>query len=335
MTTWPTLIERQTFETERLMATHPPHWHHHNKLAVFEISCPPGAVHGGRLEYSRWRECPLPARLDARLGLAHLTIRHTAFDYAPSLPGPDVVEWHVNFADPQLFGFYGSALFAQDEMQVTEHPALGALKEALDAAGTPGFTVDGGRATPVLVMGVERRCQVETAAAAAAGRPRGLYGKEFVAARLDVVRRSTTRLDPPTVSNIVAMAAPRGAHGRYTVAQIEHVLATSLSGLGAAVLESRRAGGPGCRIAVHTGYWGCGAFGGNRVLMTLLQVVAAGAVGVDSLVFHTVTEQAAGPAERAREWIQTNLVGPAPLGTGQVLERLDAASFEWGVSDGT
>jgi Poly (ADP-ribose) glycohydrolase (PARG) len=39
-------------------------------------------------------------------------------------------------------------------------------------------------------------------------------------------------------------------------------------------------------VAVHTGYWGCGAFGGNRVLMALLQVLAAGSAGLDQLVFH-------------------------------------------------
>lgn len=29
-----------------------------------------------------------------------------------------VMEWYVNFADYNLFGFYGGSLFAQDEMMV-------------------------------------------------------------------------------------------------------------------------------------------------------------------------------------------------------------------------
>src|SRR2546427_2700180 len=74
----------------------------------------------------------------------------------------DALEWYVNFADPHLFVAYGSALFAQDEMQVAEHPALGALKEALDAQGHDAVTVENGRLTPVLVMGAERRCRVTT-----------------------------------------------------------------------------------------------------------------------------------------------------------------------------
>ncbi len=42
-------------------------------------------------------------------------------------------EWWVNFADPHLFVAYGSSLFAQDEIQVAEHPSLGHLREALYA----------------------------------------------------------------------------------------------------------------------------------------------------------------------------------------------------------
>ena len=56
------------------------------------------------------------------------------FDYQPAIEGQDVVEWHVNFADPHLFVAYAAGLFAQDEMQVAEHPGLAALKQALAAA---------------------------------------------------------------------------------------------------------------------------------------------------------------------------------------------------------
>ncbi len=52
-----------------------------------------------------------------------------AFSYHPSAPGQ--VEWYVNFADSRLFGFYEGHLFAQDEMQVMEHPCLGSIRDAL------------------------------------------------------------------------------------------------------------------------------------------------------------------------------------------------------------
>jgi hypothetical protein len=41
----------------------------------------------------------------------------------------------VNFADEHLFVAYASRLFAQDEIQVAEHPSLGHLKEKLVRKG--------------------------------------------------------------------------------------------------------------------------------------------------------------------------------------------------------
>lgn len=41
------------------------------------------------------------------------------------------VDWHINFADFHLFGFYEGGLFAQDEMQVAEHPILGSIRDYL------------------------------------------------------------------------------------------------------------------------------------------------------------------------------------------------------------
>jgi hypothetical protein len=40
-------------------------------------------------------------------------------------------------------------------------------------------------------------------------------------------------------------------------------------------------------VVVHTGFWGCGAFGGNRVLMALLQAIAAQLASLEVLVFYT------------------------------------------------
>ena len=53
---------------------------------------------------------------------------------------------------------------------------------------------------------------------------------------------------------------------------------------------------------IHTGWWGCGAFGGNQELMALLQLLAAEWAGVDEVVFHTGTDGEAALAS-AREVI--------------------------------
>lgn len=137
------------------MREHPPVLRVPNKRTVFEVACPPGAVHEGMC------------------------------DYAPTPRVERAVEWHVNFADTRLFTAYGTGLFAQDEMQVAEHPALGALREALNARRWPTLTEECGQATPVLVRGVQRRCRVQTDANAAEGRPYGLYGNRFMMATGD------------------------------------------------------------------------------------------------------------------------------------------------------
>ncbi len=162
----------------------------------------------------------------------------------------------MNFADPHLFIAYTSGLFAQDEMQVAEHPALGALREALVSDGHEAVTMEHDRPTPVLVVGVERRCRVATDRKAAEGRPESLYGNAFARATEDGVRRATTRLDPPTVTNVIAMAAPGFGAGTYNETQIHSILTTAFTGFRAAVLESEPAQGPEAIPVAHTGFWG-------------------------------------------------------------------------------
>lgn len=318
-----TPIERRTFQAQSLMEDHPPVWFHPNKQAVFDIACPPGSVHGGELTYSRWPPFPLPESVDLGAALALLADMPGFYDYEP---WPEAaVGWHVNFADPRLFVAYSGGLFAQDEMQVTEHPALGALKEALTAEGLRAVTVEDAAPTPVLVAGVERRCSVATDANAMQGRPHGLYGNAFARADLETVRRATTRVDPPTLTNLIAMAAPRPSYGSYTAEQIRGVLDTASTGFRAAALESA---GP---VVVHTGFWGCGAFGGNRELMTTLQAVAAQMAGLERLVVHTGDPSGAWSVAAARDVLEG--VGGA-LPVQDLIAQLVSMGFRWGVSDG-
>src|SRR5688572_7143362 len=153
------------------------------------------------------------------------------FDYT----GDDRGVWHLNFADPNLFFGYGGALLAQDELQAAEHPALGSLREALIAEGQPAITEDELRPTPVLVVGVERRCEILTAPSSQ--RPAGLYGNRFSSAPVEVVREAIRVIAPPTRTNLIAMAAPGGGSGRYSRADIEQVLVTAYTGFSAAAIE--------------------------------------------------------------------------------------------------
>lgn len=327
----PKPLEHRQYDAGRLMAEHPPHFRHPNKQAVYDLACPAGFEAQGDVIFSRWGEFPLPD-LFVKESPAAIDARPDIYDYAPTAQSASRVEWHVNFADSHLFVAYPTGLFAQDELQVAEHPALASLREALESGdGTPA-TIEHALPTPVLVRGVERRVRIALNPDAAAGRPHGLYGNHFARAELDAVRKAVTVLDPPTISNIICMAAPSGGSGAYTMAEIEDVLLTAYTGFRAAAAESHDAAGPDAQTVVHTGYWGCGAFGGNRTLMAMLQVLAARMAGLHALVFHTVDEAGLRTFAAAMARLDPLLIGD--METTELMERIAALKLEWGVSDG-
>jgi hypothetical protein len=121
-------MERREFAAQRLATEHPPVLRNPNKRVVHEIACPPGSSHGGGVVCTRWGAMPLPESFTPERG-AEGVVRYDGFyDYRPALAEPGAVEWHVNIADPHLFVANGGPLFAQDEIQVAEHPILGSLR---------------------------------------------------------------------------------------------------------------------------------------------------------------------------------------------------------------
>ena len=174
-----------------------------------------------------------------------------------------------------MFGFATGPAFAQDEVQVAEHPILVSVETAIEK-GDHGAkrllrsTVEGDLATPILLEGVPRFCTVDT---------EGIYGQLFRVATESTIREKVARVTPPTKSNILAISAPQGSRGaKYSEDLIERIFRTAFAGFRATVLTC---GG----VTVHTGFWGCGAFGNNRQLMTVIQLLAAGAAGVQNLTF--------------------------------------------------
>ena len=330
----PQPLYRREFRAADIMANYPPQWHHPNKVAVHRLACPPGCRHEGVITVSRWGAMPLPQALEPAVHQTELVVREDVFDYEPSLP-PPAVEWHLNFAASDLFCAYGGGLFAQDEMQVAEHPALGSVREALLAAGLSTRPVEGGKPTPILVKGVQRRCRIATDRNPAEGRPNGLYGNNFATADESAIRRAVTVIEPPTVSNIVAIEAPPGGYGTYRKEEIEFILTTAFTGFAAARLESLGSSAPPPQVAIHTGFWGCGAYGGNRTLMALLQLLAAQLAKIDKLVFHTVDHVGAGALAAATRTLREIAGGrqqPVPL--RQLIADIEGRRFRWGVSDG-
>ena len=323
---------RVDFNAQELMTSHPPRWRDPNKQVVAEISCPPGCRHAGTVGYTRWKTRPLKAAFDVQKFRTSVESRQGFFEYLPVTDPTRTVSWYLNFADPHLFGYYQGRLFAQDEMQVTEHPALGAVREALLQSDIKPLTVEGNLPTPALVTGVERRCAVATEPDAAANRPAGLYGNRFASASPETIRAATTALIPPTVSNILAISALPGAAGEYTREQILYTLLTAVTGFSAAGIESERLQPDVEEVQIHTGHWGCGAFGGNRILMSLLQILAAKLSDIQTLVFCYGDGSGLLPIVKAEELLSTLLAKSNSLDS--LLTAIVNQRFAWGESDG-
>lgn len=325
----PQPIVRHTFDAAALCAASPPRFTNPHKQLVYALACPPSAPPRGTLVYSRWRAMPLPAAIPAKA--PSIEMREDVFGYEP--PAQPAVEWYLNFADPHLFVAYSGSLLAQDELQVLEHPALGALCEHLRASKDPRdnpVTFEDGAATPVLVRGVERRCSFATDPDPTEGRPLGLYGNRFARAKEDAVRRAVTVLDPPAISNILAMAAPPGGSGPYEEHEIRDIVLTAYTGFRAARIESAES----LPVTVHTGHWGTGAFGGNKVLMTMLQLLAARLAGVDSVVYHTFDQTGSQAFTDGQHRLRAILAKRADGSLDDVVGDIRRMGFVWGVSDG-
>ena len=322
-------IVRVSFEAGELIREHPPKLCNDNKQLVFEIACSSGFPFEGQVDYARWLAQELPEEVALQ---SAFSIRPGYFAYAVS-GDPTAVAWHVNFSDPHLFVAYGGPLLAQDELQVAEHPILGSVREALDARDMPTLTVDACYIpTPVTVAGAQRRCVFDTLPNPAAGCPSGLYGNAFADATGEQVEAATLPLSPPTMSNILAMAALQFRRGDYTREEISHTLCTAFTGFAAARSESERLVPDVSRTVIHTGFWGCGAFGGNRRLMTILQAFAADLADVD-VVFWASDEPGIQLAEDAHQWYQRQRQDTPSVGS--FLDCLVDERFQWGVSNDT
>jgi len=331
MTSTPQCLFRREFETAALLRAQPPRFRHASKRLVYELCCPTGTAHLGGLCFSRWAALPLP--IEYTLGKCEVVVKPDVFAYTPAA-GP---VWHVNFSDPQLFVAYGSPLLAQDELQVLEHPVLGSLREFLLAEKLPTLTEERGAATPILCTAVERRCALDTTPNPEAGRPRGLYGNRFARESAQAISAAVHVLTPPTLTNLICMAAPAGGDGRYSSKELAGILITAWTAFRAAVVESARLAGPDSNapIEIRTGFWGCGAFGGSRPLMALLQILAARMAGVQRLTFYAFDQAGVLPFQEGAGALDAALRrGSAGETLAALLGRIEQRGFQWGVSDG-
>ena len=247
------------------------------------------------------------------------------YDYTAAREGEDT--WFVNFADPTLFVAYDSDLFAQDEIQTLEMPLLASCCLYLDEKRIPGFVtktnVDG-EPTPYLFRNVPYWIKVDTMPLLSDGTRGNIYGNNLMYASNEEIEAGIRMFDGDVRCNVLAMAAPEGRGGtyRYTRSELEELMKTVLCSFSA--VRDQSSG----RVVIHTGNWGCGAFGGNKELMYLAQMYAGSVCGIDELVLHAVDEEILDRAKRAYEQL------PDSMCFSSVVVSLLAKNYCWGISDG-
>ena len=307
-------ISRVHFSVAWLLTEYPAKWQNKNKQLVVEHMGPVKKPNSRHVTVSRWQDAELKNDIPKR------TTRYTEipgfFKYRAAKPGD--IQWHLNFANEEVFVAYGGGLLAQDELQCLEHPVLGSVREALvGAANFKPLTVENGKPTPILITGVDRRCKLHTT---------DLYGNRFKRASPETIKESIHIIDPPTVSNIIAMEAPH-SRGLYTREQIRYILTTAVTVFAAAVRESGNK-----RAVINTGFWGCGAYGGNQELMALLQLLAARIAGVPELIFRSGSEYGYYSYKRADE-LSAEFDDKSNL--SEIVDIIFARKYVWGMSNGT
>jgi hypothetical protein len=325
----PESLYRITLDATTLLQEFPLRLQHPHKVALLEMAYPNHSPAVAEIEVTQWKgHTPVEVVLQ---NLLPISVIPNFYDYQPIHDNKDAVEWHVNFADPRLFVAYGSGLFAQDEIQVAEHPLLGSVREALLCKGLAPKTCDESGATPILIRNVEHRLSIDTHPNLAAGRILGIYGNRFATTPIKQVQQAVQKLDQPMFNNFIAIAAPNGGVGKYTERVITDIFTTAFTGFAAAVYES----GADHPTVIHTGFWGCGAFGGDRQLMVVLQILAAQAAGVDQLVLHTGNNAGAMEAKTSID-VATNLAlscGSLTT-TSAIVNQAFLLNRYWGASDG-
>lgn len=319
---------RKQWDSHQLVTNTKPRFHHSNKEFLFDLAFSNGISSRGTLGYSRWTRRPLPTFLTE--ATTEVICRPGYFDYEAS-SSPSIVEWHMNFANNEIFSAWATSLLAQDELQVAEHPALIGMRIEAMKKGISMWSVEDGTPTPILVTGVERRLSIDTSPNELAGRPFGIYGNHFRNASESQVASATTVISPPTTSNILAIEAPAYGAGQYSSSTISFVLNTAYSGF-SAVFDESKISLNASTVNIHSGFWGCGAYGGNRVVMLLLQMIAAQLAGINQVILHTGDASGLSPFQEAHEIYQK--IQASRLSVDQVIDLVVSHNYEWGESDG-
>ena len=149
-----------------------------------------------------------------------------------------------------------------------------------------------------------------------------IYGNAFAKAAPETLQKAFQSVQPPQIVNLIAIEAPSYCEGRYTPEQVKYILTACYTGFKAAQILANKAAalktgfpqtptrrgsrsGPNTfATIIHTGWWGCGAYGNNRQMMLITQILAANWAQVDRIIFHTQTNNYQKDIDKAQEAVE-------------------------------
>jgi len=86
------------------------------------------------------------------------------------------------------------------------------------------------------------------------------------------------------------------------------------------------------RTIIHTGWWGCGAYGNNRQMMLITQILAAHWAQIDGIVFHIQNKEHQNDIEEAQKAVEKLRHGTE---VKEVIEEIFNLNLEWEKSNNT
>lgn len=193
----------------------------------------------------------------------------------------------------------------------------------------------------VLISNTERVINLDT---------KDIYGNAFSKASEEQLQSAFKPVEPPQIVNLIAIEAPSYGTGQYTYEQIEYILATCYTGFKAAQIlankthvlntncstsnqrRSSRGNVNSFRTIVHTGWWGCGAYGNNRQMMLITQILAAHWAQIDKIVFHTQTNEHQNVVDEAKKLVEN---WRDRKQVEDVIEEIVNLNLEWEKSNNT
>ncbi len=317
-------------DASTLLREYPADRYHKYKQKLYQLTAIETKLSSGQVLISKYNGTELP--LYDKHQKMDIQLVNAMFKYLS--PKEGFKSWYVNFADEILFNYYGSPLMAQDELQVAEHPLLANVTEMIheyskkDSKYSP-YTKDYDAIpytmpTPILIEGIERRIEIDVLPNK--NNPNGIYGNNFSKADWNDIKEAVSIFEEPTKSNIVAMEAYPGATGEYTLKQITDIFRTAYISFCAVKNQSDNS-----NVELHTGDWGTGAYGGNKILTACLQLLAATAAKIDLLVFHTFDKASFKKTQLLYDEIYKNAFDK---NLQRVVNKLFDMKFRWEVGDG-